>query len=340
MPVVSVIVPNYNHAQFLPRRLDSILSQTFADFEVIYLDDASTDNSDRVIAPFLEDRRIRVIRNTVNSGSAFKQWNRGVREALGEYVWIAEADDSAEPTLLSRLVPLLDQNPQVGIAYCQSMEVDGSGRILRSFDYWTADLDQERWRHDFIASGLEECAKYLVVKNTIPNASGVLFRRSVFEQTGGVVETMKLCGDWITWVRMLLVSDLAFVSEPLNYFRSHAGTVRSATEQSNVLVLEQYQVISFILKRCPVSLEKRNQVLADLRNTWMRSFHFRGMCRFLRQGKAIFRQARPVDRFLAWKVAMNIVQTVLSACRKELGARFNIHPRKWRDEFLASWKAH
>ncbi len=72
---------------------------------------------------FLEDRRIRVIRNTVNSGSAFKQWNRGVREARGEYVWIAEADDSAEPTLLSRLVPLLDQNPQVGIAYCQSMEV-------------------------------------------------------------------------------------------------------------------------------------------------------------------------------------------------------------------------
>jgi cellulose synthase/poly-beta-1,6-N-acetylglucosamine synthase-like glycosyltransferase len=262
-----------------------------------------------------------------------------VREALGEYVWIAEADDSAEPTLLSRLVPLLDQNPQIGIAYCQSMEVDGSGRILRSFDYWTADLDQERWRHDFIASGPEECAQYLLVKNTIPNASGVLFRRSVFEQTGGAVETMKLCGDWITWVRMLLVSDLAFVSEPLNYFRSHAGTVRAA-EQSNVLVLEQYQVINFILKRCPVSLEKKNQVLADLRKTWMSSFHFRGMCRFLRQGKAIFRQARQADRFLAWKVAMNIAQTILSECRKELGARFNIHPRKWRDEFLASWKAH
>ena len=336
MPIVSVIVPNYNHAQFLPRRLESILSQMFADFEVIYLDDASTDNSDRVVAPFLVDRRIRVIHNAINSGNAFKQWNRGVREARGEYVWIAEADDWAEPTLLSRLVPLLDQNPQVGIAYCQSIEVDGWGRILRSFDYWTADLDQERWRHDFIASGPEECAQYLVVKNTIPNASGVLFRRSVFEQIGGAIETMKLSGDWITWVRMLLVSDLAFVSEPLNYFRRHSGTVRSATEQSNVLVLEQYQVISFILKRCPVSLEKRNQVLADLRNTWMRSFHFRGMCRFLRQGKAIFRQARQADRFLAWKVAM----TVLSACRKELGARFNIHPRKWRDKFLATWKAH
>jgi glycosyltransferase involved in cell wall biosynthesis len=339
MPVVSVIVPNYNHAQFLPRRLGSILSQRFADFEVIYLDDASTDNSDTVIAPFLEDRRIRVIRNTVNSGSVFKQWNRGVRVALGDYVWIAEADDSAEPTLLSRLVPLLDQNPQVGIAYCQSREVDGSGRILRSFDHWTADLDQERWQHDFIASGPEECAQYLVVKNTIPNASGVLFRRSVFERTGGAVETMKLCGDWITWIRMLLVSDLAFVSEPLNYFRSHAGTVR-ATDQSNILVREQYQVISFILKRCPVSLEKRNQVLADLRKTWMSSFHFRGMCRFLRQGKPIFCQARQVDRFLAWKVAMNILQTIWSACRKELGARFNIHPRKWRDEFLANWKAH
>jgi glycosyltransferase involved in cell wall biosynthesis len=339
MPVVSVIVPNYNHAQFLARRLDSILSQTFSDFEVIYLDDASTDNSDKVIASFLEDPRIRFIRNTVNSGSAFKQWNRGVREARGDYVWIAEADDSAESTLLSRLVPLLDQNPKIGIAYCQSMEVDRSGRILRSLDYWTADLDQERWRHDFIARGPEECAQYLVVKNTIPNASGVLFRRSVFEQTGGVVETMKLCGDWITWVRMLLVSDLAFVSEPLNYFRSHARTVR-ATEQSNVLLLEQYQVISLILKRCPVSWDKRNAVLADLRKAWMSSFHIRGMRSFLQEGKPIFRQAREAERFLAWKVAMNIVQMILPACRKELGARFNIHPRKWRDEFLASWKAH
>jgi glycosyltransferase involved in cell wall biosynthesis len=339
MPAVSVIVPNYNHAQFLPRRLDSILGQTFGDFELIYLDDASTDNSDRVIASFLEDRRIRVIRNTINSGNAFKQWNRGVREALGDYIWIAEADDSAEPTLLSRLVPLLDQNPQVGIAYCQSMEVDGSDRILRSFDCWTADLDQERWRHDFIASGPEECAQYLVVKNTIPNASAVLFRRSVFEQTGGAVESMTLCGDWITWVRMLLVSDLAFVGEPLNYFRSHAGSVR-AVEQSNVLLLEQCQVIGFILKHCPVLLEKKNQVLADLRKTWMSNLYFRGLRRFLRHGKAIFRLAWQADRFLAWKVVINIVQTILFECWKKVGAKFNIHPRKWRDDFLASWKTH
>ena len=102
------------------------------------------------------------------------QWYKAAECASGEFIWIAEADDSAEPTLLSRLVPLLDQNPQVGIAYCQSMEVDGSGHILRSFDYWTADLDRERWRHDFIASGPEECAQYLLVKNTIPNASGAI----------------------------------------------------------------------------------------------------------------------------------------------------------------------
>src|SRR5207247_593641 len=142
------------------------------------------------------------------------------------------------------------------------MEMDESGRKLRSFGYFTADLDHERWRHDFIASGREECARYLIHKNTIPNASGVLFRRSVFDQAGGAVEAMKLCGDWMTWVRMLLVSDIAFVSEPLNHFRSHAGTVRSVTEQSNVLVQEQYQVIRFILKRFPVSFQNRKHALA------------------------------------------------------------------------------
>ena len=102
---------------------------------------------------FLEDRRIRVIRNTVNSGSAFKQWNREVREARGKYVWIAEADDSAEHTLLSRLCPCSIKIPRLASPILPVDGGYGSGRILRSFDYWTADLNQERWRHGFIASG-------------------------------------------------------------------------------------------------------------------------------------------------------------------------------------------
>src|SRR5262245_50376289 len=105
MPKVTVITPNYNHARYLPQRLDSILAQTFADFELIILDDASTDNSREVIQAYAaRDPRITAIVNPVNNGSTFKQWNLGLGRARGEYVWFAESDDYAEPTLLEALV--------------------------------------------------------------------------------------------------------------------------------------------------------------------------------------------------------------------------------------------
>src|SRR5215467_13719414 len=96
MPTVSVIVPNYNHARYLRRRVDSILAQTYQDFELILLDDCSTDESRSIISEYAKDPRIRIELNEVNSGSTFKQWNKGARMARGSYIWIAESDDRAD----------------------------------------------------------------------------------------------------------------------------------------------------------------------------------------------------------------------------------------------------
>ena len=96
MPKVTVIIPNYNHAKFLPRRIESVLNQTFQDFEVVFLDDSSTDNSLEIFNNYSTDKRIRLIQNNVNSGSPFKQWIKGLRESKGEYIWIAESDDFAD----------------------------------------------------------------------------------------------------------------------------------------------------------------------------------------------------------------------------------------------------
>ncbi|HVB58282.1 MAG TPA: glycosyltransferase family 2 protein, partial [Candidatus Acidoferrales bacterium] len=100
MPTVSVIVPNYNHARFLRKRIDSVLQQTFQDFELILLDDCSTDDSRSILSSYAGDPRIRIEFNDANSGSTFKQWNKGVRLARGKYVWIAESDDYAGEKLL------------------------------------------------------------------------------------------------------------------------------------------------------------------------------------------------------------------------------------------------
>src|ERR1035438_3730252 len=129
MVKVSVVIPNYNHSRFLPRRIDSVLSQTFQDFELILLDDCSADDSRSILAQYSNDPRVRIEFNETNSGSTFKQWNKGVRLAHGKYVWIAESDDYADARLLERLVAVLDSDPAVSFAYCQSWVVSDDDRL-------------------------------------------------------------------------------------------------------------------------------------------------------------------------------------------------------------------
>jgi glycosyltransferase involved in cell wall biosynthesis len=220
-PRVSVIIPNYNHAPFLRRRIESVLQQSYQDFEVIYLDDASDDNSAEVFAPFASDPRIRAIFNDVNTGVPGKQWNRGVREARGEYIWIAESDDYADATFLERLVPQLETHPTAGLVYCQSLVVNEKDEIVGSYDHHAEELDSRRWKENFFNDGEDECNNYLLYKNTIPNASAVLFRKRVYEQAGWADEWVRYCGDWLLWIKMLMISDLVFVAKPLNYHRRH-----------------------------------------------------------------------------------------------------------------------
>lgn len=255
MPKVSVIVPNYNHARFLDQRIQSILSQTYQDFELIYLDDASTDNSNEIIAKYADNPRLQIIANQTNSGSPFKQWNKGISLAKGEYIWIAESDDYADLTLLKRLVEKLDTYPSVGVAYCQSFQTDEYGNINSTLHFHTNELDLQRWKVDFIESGHVECSSFLICKNTIPNASGVLFRKSLYEQVGGADTTKVLCGDWLLWTKMLLVSDVAFVAEPLNYFRKHTSTSRARLTKLGYELTESLDVLVLITQNIPVSNE-------------------------------------------------------------------------------------
>jgi glycosyltransferase involved in cell wall biosynthesis len=188
MPRVTVITPNYNHAPYLPQRLDSVLEQTFRDFELIVLDDASTDGSRAVIEAYAARAPgVRTIFNARNSGSTFKQWNLGLSCAKGEYIWFAESDDYADPALLETLVDRLDRHPNVGLAMCQSWMIDQDGKVLQSY---TDVLEHcyplsTRWREDFVAPGREYCVKYMYRSNTIPNASAVLLRRDLLEWVGG-----------------------------------------------------------------------------------------------------------------------------------------------------------
>ena len=247
VPTVSIIVPNYNHAAFLPKRVDSIFRQSFRDFEVILLDDCSTDDSRAILSSYATDPRVRIEFNSVNSGSPFKQWNKGVGLARGKYVWIAESDDYASDRFLERLVSVLDVNPDVQFAYCRSWCVTEDDRLIGFADTHFAGLEPNRWNSDFSVEGREECRNFMVHSNTVQNASAVLFRRTVYEQIGGADESLRLCGDWKLWASMMLTGDVSYVAEPLNYFRFHGASVRHQMDLTRIDIAEWLQAVRWIL---------------------------------------------------------------------------------------------
>ena len=220
---VTVIIPNYNHARFLPDRLDSVLSQTYQNLQVILMDDCSTDDSRRILDRYArQDTRIQLVYNEQNSGSTFKQWNKGISLASGEYVWIAESDDVAEQTFLERLVDCLVDHPDAGLAYCQSCYIDQWGRRVGSAFCPEDGLGTQ----DFYLPGSILAKNYMPVTNIIPNASAVLMRRSELAQVTSAPENMKLTGDWVFWTRYHASHERVLCCGNVKLF-SHSLPIRS-----------------------------------------------------------------------------------------------------------------
>ncbi len=266
-PLVSVIIPNYNHAPYLPLRISSVLNQTYKNIEVLILDDCSPDNSRDIINKYAsEDQRIKVIFNEKNSGIPFKQWNKGVSASSGKYVWIAESDDYADETFLEKMLPILEEHKNLSFAYCQSYNVNEKNQIVSSRLEWTEDIAPGRWKSNFINDGREELANYFILKNTVPNASAVLIRKSKFLEAGGACEDMRLNGDKVTWTRLLLKGDVGFCAEHLNYFRHHLQNVRSKPSFKNKL--ENFIWASFLVSNVQVPNKQLYSLSKFLLKEW------------------------------------------------------------------------
>jgi len=246
---VSVIVPNYNHSSFLQQRLESIAKQTYPEFECKILDDCSTDNSREIIEAFVEKQdRFSLSFNNENSGSTFQQWHKGIELSENDLVWIAESDDEADPEFLSELLPHFENDPEVVLVYCQSYRTNEAGEITGSWKSYTDDLDKDLFASDFTMDGKEFIEKFLIHKNVIPNASAVIFRKSVFKTTGGIPEFLKSNGDWLAWLKILCLGKVVYVSKSLNYFRRHKSSVIARVNQ-NYRVDEYKEQYDFSMRK-------------------------------------------------------------------------------------------
>jgi hypothetical protein len=208
---VSVCIPTYNYARYLPRAIESVLAQTYGDFELIVSDNASTDDTQAVLAGF-SDPRIRTFRNERNLG-LFGNFSRCLELAGGDMVKFVCADDWLDPAYLSRTVPLMERHDEIGLLTTDGFFVDEQGR---TFALSTPEFD---------GGPVVRAADALRVQagslNVIGMPSSVLLRRVAVEEAGGFDDRFAPASDVHLWLKLLTRWDVGWVAEPLCFLRVH-----------------------------------------------------------------------------------------------------------------------
>ena len=274
-PLVSVIVPNYNHAPYLRQRLDSIYAQSYDNFEVLLLDDASNDDSRAILRDYAEQHpeRTRLLFNEANSGGPFRQWAKGLRQARGELVWIAESDDWCSANLLETLVPFFD-NSAVQLAYAPTVFMDAQGeREVWSMDAYLADLGPERWHRPWVTPAPEIVRAAFAIRNIVPNAGSALLRRSdrLAEMPGVPWQEMRCCGDWALYLNAIRGGLMAYSPDARNYFRQHRSNSSVAAYQHDSYYREHEQIAREVMRHYKVDPELFESQRAGLMDHWRRN---------------------------------------------------------------------
>jgi glycosyltransferase involved in cell wall biosynthesis len=228
---VSAIIPNFNYAHFLPERFRSVAQQSYPLREIIILDDCSADDSPAVIKSLAARSHIptRVILGESNSGSVFAQWLKGAEAAQGEFIWIAEADDLCHHDFL-KVAMAGFTGPDIVMSYTQSKQMAEDGHILdENYLTYVSGIDARKWQNDYTASGAAEIAQGFSVKNSVPNVSGVVFRREALVRALRAhmdhIRSFRVAGDWAAYVHILEQGGIAYNARALNYHRRHSQSV-------------------------------------------------------------------------------------------------------------------
>ncbi len=222
-PCVSVVIPNYNYAHYLPQALDSVLGQTYSELEVIVVDDGSTDDSETILGSYTG--HVRLIKQQ-NQGVAAAR-NRGVQESSGELVAFLDADDIWMPAKLERQVQRFVDDPELGLVHCGVEEIDYTAAHLRvrvdGLEGWVA-------------------TQLLLFKRAVilGGGSGLMVPRASFEAMKGFDTRLSTSADWDFFYRVAASHRVGFVAEPLVKYRIHTGNMHA-----NVGAMEHDMLIGY-----------------------------------------------------------------------------------------------
>jgi len=213
-PKISVIMSVFNGEKYLREAIDSILSQTFTDFEFIIVNDGSTDNSLSIIKGY-SDRRIRLIDNEQNIGLT-KSLNKVIKQARGEYIARQDADDISLPNRFEEQVRHFDQHPEVALLGTSAYRIDEQGRI-------TGRVKVK-----------EKPGEDLLKRNQF-NHGSTMFKRQVVIRLAGYNELFKYCQDYELWLRIAKYYEVRNLPQILYKLRFHQENIRSLKAEESVL---------------------------------------------------------------------------------------------------------
>ena len=217
MPRFSVIIPLYNKAPYVGKTVESVLGQTFGDYELIIIDNGSNDGSHEIVAAFT-DHRIKIVRLEENVGVSNAR-NKGVAMASAPIVTFLDADDWWEPTFLEEMAGLIDRHPDAGIY--------GTG-------YYIVKNGKKRLAPIGVDEGFEEgeinyCAVYAKTLCMPLTSITVAMPKAVFDETGGFKPHLKLGEDFDLWVRIALKHKTVFLNKPLSNYNQDVDVTYRGT---------------------------------------------------------------------------------------------------------------
>jgi glycosyltransferase involved in cell wall biosynthesis len=210
---ISVCIPTYNGAKYLAEAIASVLNQTLTDFELIIVDDCSTDGTEAVAKSFT-DERIKHFKNPVRLGLV-GNWNRCIELARGQYVCVFHQDDVMMPDNLDEKVQLLDKNPAVGMVYSNVHQVGAGGELISEYWYFKPEPEDEG-----VHKGLDYLRRLLTGVNIVC-CPGVVVRREAFETLGGFDGQLPFTADWEMWMRIAAFYDVGYRVKALVSYRRH-----------------------------------------------------------------------------------------------------------------------
>lgn len=251
-PLVSVIIPNFNHGKYLTKRIDSVINQTYSNIEVIILDDCSIDNSLKIINEYKDHPKVRhILINDKNSGSPFIQWKKGIEQATGDLIWLAESDDWCEPTFLENVVPPILNDESIVISYCQSYCVNENTISWQSQHHLLSEkVDSQKF-----------ISEYLTPNPAIFNASMAVWQKKYFNAISDDYLSYKFSGDWLFWLELAKKGNVHISGKILNYFRKHDADVSSSAYQTGLNFIEGLKILSYCQTEKLISTKKFQKAL-------------------------------------------------------------------------------